>query len=223
MTTHSPEDGGDADAGSPDTSAARHATILVCDDDRLVLATLVQGLQSAGFDVLEADNGDDAILLARERRPDLALLDMRMDGKTGMEVAAYLRDHIGTPFMFLSAFNDERIVRQAVDFGALAYLVKPLDVRQIVPAVEAALARARDRLPAPPTRPDENAPATNLVATLNRGIAIGVLMERHRLSAADAALRLAAIAIEQRHSEDVVAEALIGAAGMLNAPGGPTA
>ncbi|MEI7447824.1 MAG: response regulator, partial [Burkholderiales bacterium] len=54
------------------------ATILVCDDDRLVLATLVHGLKSAGYDVIEADNGDDAILLARERRPDLALLDMRM-------------------------------------------------------------------------------------------------------------------------------------------------
>ncbi|MCA3181576.1 MAG: response regulator, partial [Burkholderiales bacterium] len=121
------------------------ATILVCDDDRLVLATLVHGLKSAGYDVVEADNGDDAILLARERRPDLALLDMRMNGKTGLDVAAYLRDHVGTPFMFLSAFNDERIVRQAVEFGALAYLVKPLDVRQIVPAVEAALARAGAR------------------------------------------------------------------------------
>ena len=121
------------------------STILVCDDDRLVLATLSHGLKNAGFDVVEADNGDDAILLARERRPDLALLDMRMNGKTGLDVAAYLRDHVGTPFMFLSAFNDERIVRQAIEFGALAYLVKPLDVRQIVPAVHSALARASDR------------------------------------------------------------------------------
>ena len=53
-------------------------TILVVDDDRLVLATLTHGLTQAGYDVIDADNGDDAILLAREHRPDLALLDIRM-------------------------------------------------------------------------------------------------------------------------------------------------
>ncbi len=200
--------------------ASRHATILVCDDDRLVLATLVHGLRSAGFDVLEADNGDDAILLAREHRPDLALLDMRMNGKTGLDVAAYLRDHVGTPFMFLSAFNDERIVREAVDFGALAYLVKPLDVRQIVPAVEAALARSRDWLPpaASVAATGPRASAPGLVPTLSRGMAIGVLMERHRLSTAAAAARLADIARDTGRSEDAAADALVAAAQLLNGP-----
>ncbi len=54
--------------------------ILVVDDDRLVLATLAHGLAQAGHDVIDADNGDDAILLAHEHRPDLALLDIRMEG-----------------------------------------------------------------------------------------------------------------------------------------------
>jgi response regulator NasT len=207
-------------AASAEPVASRHATILVCDDDRLVLATLVHGLRSAGFDVLEADNGDDAILLAREHRPDLALLDMRMNGKTGLDVAAYLRDHVGTPFMFLSAFNDERIVREAVDFGALAYLVKPLDVRQIVPAVEAALARSRDWLPpaASAAATGPRAPAAGLVPTLNRGMAIGVLMERHRLSTAAAAARLADIARDTGRSEESAADALVAAAELLNGP-----
>ena len=114
--------------------------ILVVDDDRLVLATLSYGLTQAGFEVIDADNGDDAILLAREHRPDLALLDIRMEGMSGFDVAAYLREYCQIPFMFLSAFTDEATVNQVKKLGALTYLVKPLDIQQIVPAVEAAFA-----------------------------------------------------------------------------------
>ena len=79
---------------------AHKGKILVVDDDRLVLATLAHGLSQAGYGVIDADNGDDAILLAREHRPDLALLDIRMEGKSGFDVAAYLRDWCQMPFMF---------------------------------------------------------------------------------------------------------------------------
>ena len=222
------------------------ATILVCDDDRLVLATLVHGLKSAGYDVVEADNGDDAILLARERRPDLALLDMRMNGKTGLDVAAYLRDHVGTPFMFLSAFNDERIVRQAVEFGALAYLVKPLDVRQIVPAVESALARSGSRAepaaPADSGPPMETMPATVPVSdafgaavdliertrSVNgehapESVAIGILMERHRLSPVAARRMLASMAAGRGRSESVLGAEIVAAATLLSGPLSPKA
>jgi response regulator NasT len=242
-------------------SDAPRATILVCDDDRLVLATLVHGLKAAGFNVLEADNGDDAILLARERRPDLALLDMRMNGKTGLDVAAYLRDHVGTPFMFLSAFNDERIVRQAVEFGALAYLVKPLDVRQIVPAVEAALERgaqgtapaAQGGAPEPASGPGAGSPpegaagpdaaaahvprseafgvAVDLIARARSGstdlpaeaVAVGVLMERHRLSMSAARRRLAEIATEQGRAESAIAADIVAAAALLSGAPSPRA
>ncbi len=114
--------------------------ILVVDDDRLVLATLTHGLSQAGYEVIDADNGDDAILLAREHRPDLALLDIRMEGKSGFDVAEYLREYLQTPFMFLSAFADEGTIKQVKALGALTYLIKPLDIQQIVPAVEAAFA-----------------------------------------------------------------------------------
>jgi DNA-binding response OmpR family regulator len=228
------------------------ATILVCDDDRLVLATLVHGLKTAGFDVIEADNGDDAILLARERRPDLALLDMRMNGKTGLDVAAYLRDHVGTPFMFLSAFNDERIVRQAVEFGALAYLVKPLDVRQIVPAVESALARSSLRAGAgTPAEPGDASPAPDPVETMPaappvsdvfgaavdlierarsvngehapESVAIGILMERHRLSPVAARRMLASMAAGRGRSESALGAEIVAAATLLSGPLSPTA
>ncbi len=117
------------------------ARILVVDDDRLVLATVTHGLTEAGYEVIDADNGDEAILLAREHRPVLALLDIRMDGMTGFDVAAILRDTYRIPFMFLSAFADEQTRQQVNALGALDYLVKPLDVEQIVPRVQAVLKR----------------------------------------------------------------------------------
>jgi len=152
--------------------------ILVVDDDRLVLATVTHGLAKAGYDIIDADNGDDAILLARQHRPDLALLDIRMEGMSGFDVAAYLRESLQTPFMFLSAFADDDTVAQVKALGAVAYLVKPLDIAQIVPTVEAALATARARKaavasvpaptpPAPPhahVRPDPFAPTSGFGA-----------------------------------------------------------
>jgi response regulator NasT len=142
--------------------------ILVVDDDRLVLATVTHGLAKAGYEIIDADNGDDAILLARQHRPDLALLDIRMEGMSGFDVAAYLRESLQTPFMFLSAFSDDATVAQVKALGAVAYLVKPLDITQIVPTVEAALGTVRAQRerqaaapPAvhPPVRPDPFAPA----------------------------------------------------------------
>ena len=143
--------------------------ILVVDDDRLVLATVTHGLAKAGYEIIDADNGDDAILLARQHRPDLALLDIRMEGMSGFDVAAYLRESLQTPFMFLSAFADDDTVAQVKALGAVAYLVKPLDISQIVPTVEAALVTVRNRkanalTPAPHVapehvRPDPFAPA----------------------------------------------------------------
>ena len=117
--------------------------ILVVDDDRLVLATVTHGLAQAGYDVIDADNGDDAILLARQHRPELALLDIRMEGKSGFDVAEYLRDVCHIPFMFLSAFADAQTIAQVKALGAVAYMIKPLDVVQIVPTVDAAFARIR--------------------------------------------------------------------------------
>jgi DNA-binding response OmpR family regulator len=161
--------------------------ILVVDDDRLVLATVAHGLAQAGYDVIDADNGDDAILLARAHKPDLALLDIRMEGKTGFDVAEYLRDYLQMPFMFLSAFNDDATVEKVKALGAVAYLVKPLDVRQIVPTVESVFARLGDaRAPAPaPAAAAANDALADLVP-----VAVGVMMHRYSLPRAEALQRL---------------------------------
>jgi len=186
-------------------------TLMVVDDDRLVLATLVAGLKQAGFDVIEADNGDDAILLARKFRPRLAILDMRMQGKSGMDVARYLAANTDTGFMFLSAFGDSDIVEEATRMGALGYLVKPLDVRQIVPAVRAALSRSSEMRSGP-------ANAHDAAATPGRDefIAIGILMERLRIDhdRALAALKLQANAEGKDVGE--LASSMVEAANRLN-------
>ncbi|MEP7296926.1 MAG: response regulator [Burkholderiales bacterium] len=185
-------------------------TILVVDDDRLVLATVAHGLSQAGYDVIDADNGDDAILLAREHRPHLALLDIRMQGKSGFDVAAYLREYCReTPFMFLSAFSDEQTAAQVKALGAVAYLVKPLDIGQILPAVEAALA-ARGERRTEPAAGDMPAPEVLM--------AVGVLMHRYSLLRAQAFERLHRLAQAEGCSAQEQAERLLEAVELLALP-----
>lgn len=193
--------------------------ILVVDDDRLVLATVTHGLSQAGYDVIDADNGDDAILLARQHRPDLALLDIRMEGKSGFDVAAYLREYCQTPFMFLSAFSDEQTVEQVKALGAVAYLVKPLDIGQIVPTVEAAFASlaASRQVQAPAStsqRPASNDDTADVVA-----VAIGIVMHRYSLSRRQARERLAKLAQTEGRSLQAHAERLVEAVELLAMPG----
>lgn len=191
--------------------------ILVVDDDRLVLATLSYGLTQAGFEVIDADNGDDAILLAREHRPELALLDIRMEGLTGFDVAAYLREYLQTPFMFLSAFADEATVAKVKELGAVAYLVKPLDISQIVPAVEAAFARSAPpaAAPAAPALPPSEVPL-QLDPT---AIAVGVLMHRYSLPRDEALTRLMGQAAADGHSVQEQARRIVDAVELLARPG----
>ena len=197
-------------------SPNRKGTILVVDDDRLVLATLAHGLSQAGYDVIDADNGDDAILLAREHRPDLALLDIRMQGMSGFDVAAYLREYCQIPFMFLSAFADEQTAAQVKALGAVAYLVKPLDIGQILPVVDTAFANLVVRVDAAPVAaqaaPVEVLPSPEVM------MAIGVLMHRFSLTRCAAFERLHRLASAEKLSIDVQADRLLAAVELLALP-----
>jgi two-component system, response regulator PdtaR len=192
--------------------------ILVVDDDRLVLATLSYGLSQAGYAVMTADNGDDAILMAREHRPELALLDIRMEGKSGFDVAAYLREYLQIPFMFLSAFSDDETVAQVKALGAAAYLIKPLDIGQIVPAVDAAFAnRGAHRSTELPKLPDKVAPGAAMMAQ-PVAIAVGILMHRYSLARGPALERLQRMAQAQGQSLADESERLIAAVEVLSLP-----
>ena len=189
----------------------RKGTILVVDDNRLVLATLTDGLSQAGYTVIDADNGDDAILLAREHKPDLALLDIRMEGKSGFDVAHYLRTQCRMPFMFLSAFSDEETVAQVEALGAVAYLVKPLDIRQIVPAVEAAFANLAAGRAETATAHDvpRRIGASDKPLPVAVAMAAGVLMLRHTVRREEAVERLSQQAAAEHRTLDEHAELLL--------------
>lgn len=182
--------------------------LLLVDDDRLILATLARSLRDAGFEVDIANSGASALQLATTTGFDLAVLDMRMPGLSGIEVAQRLRAEHDIPALFLSAYSDRESVLQAVAGGSLGYVVKPVDAPQLIPAIEAALARARDfaALTAIKGRLEHA-----LAGRRRTSVAIGILMERRGLTEAAAfdVLRAAARAerrkLEQRAGDVVMA------------------
>jgi response regulator NasT len=150
-------------------------TILLVEDDRLVLHTLARGLRDAGYHILEADSGEVAMQLCSDKRPNLALLDMRLPGMSGIEFARWLKTSLGLPFLFLSAYNDSETVVSAAELGALGYLVKPLDVPQILPAIRTALQRAEEIQKLHQAELDLG---TALKTSRSISMAIGLLMQR---------------------------------------------
>lgn len=168
--------------------------ILVVDDNRLVQRSVAHALQSAGLEVVQALNGDEAILVARQQAPNLALLDIRMDGMSGFDLADYLRDVLGIPFMFLSAQADEATQARARACGALGFLAKPMEGAEIVRHVQAAVESSERRpvraVPAP-MQPYASQPAWDPLSA-----AVGVLMHRHGLTRARAWERLCQMAAD---------------------------
>lgn len=165
--------------------------LLLVDDDRLILATLARNLRDAGYLAEIADSGEAAVERAASMRFDLAVLDMRMPGLSGIETAQRLGTGHGIPTLFLSAYCDRDLVQQAVAGGGLGYLVKPVDAPQLVPAIETALARGRELAALMETKVQlEQA----LAGGRHTNMAIGILMERHCVTeeAAFAALRTGA-------------------------------
>ena len=150
-------------------------TILLVEDDRLVLHTLSRGLHDAGYRILEADSSERAMQLCSDNQPDLALLDMRLSGMSGIDFARWLKTSLGIPFLFLSAYNDTKTVGDAAELGALGYLVKPLDVQQILPAIQTALQRAEEIKQLQQAELDLS---TALKTSRSISMAIGLLMQR---------------------------------------------
>jgi len=183
-----------------------NSQILIVDDDRLILHTLSAGLRSAGYQTVVADSGEAAIRSASELPLDLAIVDVTMPGMSGLELAVVLqRDH-GIPCLFLSAHADAAMVERAVAEGALGYLVKPLDVPNIIPSVEAALVRAREISGLRQTQAQ-----LNVALNQNRevSIAIGMLMGGHGLSQERAFEALRAAARKERRKVSELASEVI--------------
>lgn len=154
--------------------------ILIVDDDRLVLAGLAAGLEDRGYLITKALSGEQAVQLVGTARPDLVLMDICLPDISGIDAARKINDIWGIPIIFLSALDTEETVREAVRLGGFVYLVKPITIKQLVPAIESALARAAD---ISKLRGSEQNLATALKQSREISVAIGMLMERHDISA----------------------------------------
>jgi AmiR/NasT family two-component response regulator len=179
----------------PDARSTQ-AHLLLVDDDRVVLSTVASGLRQAGYHVSTAESAEEAeSLLAGGERPDLAILDVRLSGPNGLYLAQRLRELDHIPFMMLSAYSDPQIIGQATRLGALGYMVKPLDISQLLPGIEAALSRADELQGLRETRLQLQAA---LDAEREISIATGITMVQYRLSRGDAFDRLRTSARSQR-------------------------
>lgn len=195
------------------------AHLLLVDDDRLILATLSSGLQDMGYQVSTAESVDDAeALLTGGLRPDLAIVDVRMPGRNGLELAERLHnlDHI--PFLMLSAFSDAQNVECASGFGALGYLVKPMDVEQIRPTIEAALQRAQE---IDSLRHERAQLQAALDGDRSINVATGITMMQYRLPRAPAFELLRSAARTQRRKLADLAQEAIDTCDRLHASSKP--
>jgi AmiR/NasT family two-component response regulator len=179
--------------------------LLLVEDDILILRTMARGLRDAGYRVSEAESADEAIQICAAERPDLALLDIRLPGMSGLELSKWLaaRDIY---FVFLTAYDNQEFVSEAHQSGALGYLIKPMDVPRILPTLETALARSRDlhRL-----KKSEEKLVSALTNCREISTAVGVLVERRGVSVKQAfdSLRFDA-RNQQRRVKEVALELL---------------
>ena len=191
---------------STTTTPARR--LLVVDDDRLVLATVSHGLRKAGYWVATAESAEDATeWLAGGERPDLAIIDIHMPGQGGLYLAQRLREFDHIPFMILSAYSNRDIVAKATLCGALGYAVKPLDIPQLIPSIEAACARANELQDLRETRQQLQ---KALDAERGISVATGVVMVKDGLARRDAFVLLREAAREQRRKLADLAEEVVG-------------
>lgn len=190
--------------------------VLLVDDDRLVLATLGSGLDQVGYAVQVCASAEEAKRIVAIEAPDIAVLDVRMPGTSGLDLAQVLRDAFGIPFIFLTAYSEAEVVMQAAQHGALGYVVKPVDIAQLVPAIEAALARAADLRK---LREAGSQLQTALNESREVSMAVGLLMERRRLDRKQAFELLRTTARSQRRRIGEVAHEMIDAAELLNNSG----
>lgn len=116
--------------------------VVLAEDEGMTIMLLRRALTAAGYDVVRAvPDGQQAVEAARELLPDFLMMDINMPRMTGIEAARLISAERPIPIIMLTAYNDPGLVEEAIAAGACAYLVKPVEVEQVAPAVRTALAR----------------------------------------------------------------------------------
>jgi len=125
-----------------DTQTAERRRVLIAEDEALIRLDLSEMLVEEGYDVVgEAADGETAVRLAEELKPDLVILDIKMPIMDGLAAAERIAGGRIAPVVILTAFSQRDLVERARAAGAMAYLVKPFQKSDLVPAIEIALSR----------------------------------------------------------------------------------
>ncbi|MDP9452470.1 MAG: response regulator [Actinomycetota bacterium] len=121
------------------------ARVVIAEDEAIIRLDLRETLEEAGYEVVgETGRGDEAVALVKEHEPDLAILDIKMPGLDGLSAAREITGERRAAVLILTAFSQRDLVDRAREAGALAYLVKPFQRSELVPAVEVALGRFKE-------------------------------------------------------------------------------
>jgi two-component system, response regulator PdtaR len=179
--------------------------ILVAEDEALIRMDLVEMLQEAGYEVVaQATNGEEAIALATEHNPDLAILDVKMPILDGISAAEKIISI--APVLMLTAFSQRELVERARDAGVMAYVVKPFTIGDLIPAIEIAISRHTQMR----SLADEVADLHERLETrkvIDR--AKGILMKALNLSEPEAFSWIQRAAMDRRLTMKEVAQAVI--------------
>jgi two-component system, response regulator PdtaR len=181
--------------------------VVIAEDEAIIRLDLKETLVEEGYDVVgETGRGDEAVALVKELSPDLAILDIKMPGIDGLQAAREISQDRRSAVLILTAFSQRDLIEQARDAGALAYLVKPFQRSELIPAVEVALGRFREMQ----ALFDQNSSLEEQLETrkvVDR--AKGMLMDDHGLSEADAFSWIQRRAMQDRKTMRAVAAAVI--------------
>lgn len=124
------------------TDADKPHRVLIAEDEALIRMDLAEMLRDEGYEVVgEAGDGQEAVELAESLRPDLVIMDVKMPRRDGIDAAAEIATKRIAPILILTAFSQRELVEKARDAGAMAYLVKPFSITDLIPAIELAVSR----------------------------------------------------------------------------------
>ena len=181
--------------------------VVIAEDEAIIRLDLKETLEEEGYEIVgETGRGDEAVAMVRDLRPDLAILDIKMPGLDGLTAAREITEENLAAVLILTAFSQRDLIEQARDAGALAYLVKPFQRSELVPAVEVALGQF-ERLAALHDR------ASNLEDQLETRKVVerakGKLMDEHAMAEADAFSFIQRTAMRERRTMKDVASQVV--------------
>jgi AmiR/NasT family two-component response regulator len=181
--------------------------VVIAEDEAIIRLDLKETLEEEGYEVVgETGRGDEAVQLVRQLEPDVTIMDIKMPGLDGLSATREISGEGLTAVLILTAFSQRDLIEQAVDAGAMSYLVKPFQRSELIPAIELAIGRFRQmRALAEQARTAEESLETRKVVDRAKGI----LMDRHAHSENDAFNFIQKSAMRERKTMKAVAEQIV--------------